>query len=108
MKLYCSRCIVIVMCELGRKEKGMDPRNWAWNLQDNRLVPVMSTTNAAPDNLLKSIHGNCSTACKTLRCSCRGMDYHVQLSVDRARLKNVTIHRTGFSQRSREMMMNKD
>ena len=36
-----------------------------------------------------------------------GMDYHVQLSVDRAKLKNVTIHRTGFSQRSRKMMMNK-
>ena len=37
-----------------------------------------------------------------------GMDYHVQLSVDRAKLKNVTIHITGFSQRSRKMMMNKD
>ena len=85
----------------------MDPRNWAWNLQDNRLVPVMSTMNAAPDNLLKIIHGNCSTACKTLRCSRRRYG-HVQLSVDRARLKNVTIHRTGFSQRSRETMMNKD
>ena len=53
------------------KEEGMDPRNRAWNLQYNRLVPVMSTMNAAPDNLLKIIHGNCSTACKTLRCSCR-------------------------------------
>ena len=53
------------------KEEGMDPRNWAWNLQDNRLVPVMSTMNAAPDNLLKIILCNCSTACKTLRCSCR-------------------------------------
>ena len=33
--------------------------------------------------------------------------YHV-LSVDRAKLKNVTFHRTGFSQRRRKMMMNKD
>ena len=52
-------------------EEGMDPRNWGWNLQDNRLVPLMSTMNAAPDNLLKIIHSNCSTSCKTLRCSCR-------------------------------------
>ena len=53
------------------KEEGMDPRNWGWNLQDNQLVPLMSTMNAAPENLLKIIHCNCSTACKTLHCSCR-------------------------------------
>ena len=58
---------------LGRKRGGygskfgMDPRNWGWNLQYNRLVLLMSTMNAAPDNLLKIIHGNCSTSCKTLR-----------------------------------------
>ena len=46
-------------------------RNWGWILQDNRLVSLMSTMDAAPDNLLKIIHGNCYTACKTLRCSCR-------------------------------------
>ena len=71
------------------KDEGMDPRNWGWILQDNRLVPPMSTMNVAPDNMLKSIHFNCSTVCKTLRCSCRsqGMGYHVQLSVDRPKLK---------------------
>ena len=68
----------------------------------------MSTMNAAPDNLLKIIHGNCSTACKHCAALVEGMDYHVQLSVDRAKLNNVTIHRTGFSQRIRKMMMNKD
>ena len=47
------------------------PGTGPWNLKDNRLVPVMSTMNAAPDNLLKIIPGNCSTACQTLRCSCR-------------------------------------
>ena len=42
-----------------------------WHLKDNRFVPLMSTMNVAPDSLLKVIHCNCSTACKTLRCSCR-------------------------------------
>ena len=69
-KLHCRRAFYQVMVWAG-KEEGMDPRNWEWNLQDNRLVPLMSTMNDAPDNLLKSIHCNCSTACKTLRCSCR-------------------------------------
>ena len=106
-KHHCRRAYYQVRVWAG-KEEGMDPRNWGWNLQDNRLVPVMSTMNAAPDNMLKIIHGNCSTACKTLRCSCRRYGLPCTTSVDRAKLKNVTIHRTGFSQRSRKMMMNKD
>ena len=69
-KLHCRRAYYQVMVWAG-KEEDMDPRNWEWNLQDNRLVPLMSTMNAAPDNLLKIIHCNCSTACKILRCSCR-------------------------------------
>ena len=69
-KLHCRRAYYQVMVWTG-KEEGMDPRNWGWNLQDNQLVPLMSTMNAAQDNLLKIIHCNCSTACKTLRCSCR-------------------------------------
>ena len=69
-KLHCHRAYYQVMVWAG-KEEGMDPRNWGWNLQENQLVPLMSTMNAAPDNLLKIIHCNCSTACKTLRCSCR-------------------------------------
>ena len=56
-KLHCRRTYYQVMVWAG-KEEGMDPRNWAWNLQDNRRVPVMSTMNAAADNLLKIIHCN--------------------------------------------------
>ena len=70
IKLRCRGAYYQVMVWAG-KDEGMDPMNWGWILQDNRLVPLMSTMNAAPDNLLKIIHCNCSTACKTLRCSCR-------------------------------------
>ena len=56
-KLHCRRAYYQVMVWAG-KEEGMDPRNWAWNLQDNRRVPGMSTMNAAADNLLKIIHCN--------------------------------------------------
>ena len=47
------------------------PGTWRGTCKTIGLVPVMSTMNAAPDNMLKIIHCNCSTACKTLRCSCR-------------------------------------
>ena len=75
-KLHCRIAYYQVMVWAG-KDEGMDPRNWGWILQDNRLVPLMSMMNAAPDNLLTIIHCNCSTACKTLRCSCRryGLPY---------------------------------
>ena len=69
-KLHSRRAYYQIMVWMG-KEQGMDVRNWGWNLQDNRFVPLMSRMNAAPDSLLKVIHCNCSTACKTLRCSCR-------------------------------------
>ncbi|XP_041366742.1 ATP-dependent translocase ABCB1-like [Gigantopelta aegis] len=31
----------------------MDPVNWVWKAEDSHLVPILSTQNAAPDNLLK-------------------------------------------------------
>ncbi|KAJ8364405.1 hypothetical protein SKAU_G00132360 [Synaphobranchus kaupii] len=69
-KLHCRRAYYQIMVWMG-KEEGMDAMNWGWNLQDDRFIPLMTNMNAAPESLLKVIHCNCSTACKTLRCSCR-------------------------------------
>ena len=69
-KLHCRRAYYQVH-GLGRKGRMYGSQELGWILQDNRLVPLMSTMNAAPHNLLKIIHCNCPTACKTLRCSCR-------------------------------------
>ncbi len=59
----------------------MDAANWGWRVEENVLVPIMSETNVAPDNLLKMIHCNCTTGCTTLRCSCRryGLPCHTSL-----------------------------
>ena len=73
------------------------------------VVPVMSTMNAAPDILLKVIHCNyCLNSCKTLRCSCRKMDYYAFLPVNLAKLQNVTIRTTRFLWRSLAMKMTKE
>ena len=69
-KFHCRRAYYQVMVWMGT-EDGMDALDWGWTLQYNRFVPLMSTMNVAPDSLLKVIHCNCTTACKTLRCSCR-------------------------------------
>ena len=52
-------------------ENIMDPVKWGWKLEANQLLPIMSTTRVAPENLLKMIHCNCTAACTTSRCSCR-------------------------------------
>jgi len=69
-KLHCRSVYYQIMVWLGIEE-GMDAMNWGWKLLDNRFVPLMPRMNAAPDSLLKVIRCNCSTACKTLRCSYR-------------------------------------
>ena len=48
----------------------MDPTEWGWKPESDELIP-MTDKNAAPDELLKIIHCNCSGKCKSARCSCR-------------------------------------
>ena len=69
-KLHCCSLYYQIMVWIGMEE-GMDPMKWGWKLLDNRFVPLMSRMNVAPNSLLQVIHCNCSTACKTLHCSCR-------------------------------------
>ena len=47
--------------------KAMKPTNWGWKEENHQLIPVMTEKNASPDELLKVIHCNCSTGCKTSR-----------------------------------------
>ena len=49
----------------------MNPTDWGWKEESRQLIPVMTEKNAAPDELLKVIHCNCSAGCKSSRCTCR-------------------------------------
>ena len=53
------------------KQDDIDAVNWGWSMQNHQLIPIMSQMTAAPESLLKIIHCNCSSACRTFRCSCR-------------------------------------
>ena len=48
-----------------------DPTDWGWEYNGNTLVPVMMDTAPAPEALLKVIHCNCSSGCRTLHCNCK-------------------------------------
>jgi len=38
----------------------MNPTEWGWKKENDQLIPIMTQNNAAPDELLKIIHCNCS------------------------------------------------
>ena len=49
----------------------LDPQQWGWELSTNKLLPIMSDKPIAPPELLKTVHCQCKTDCKTARCTCR-------------------------------------
>jgi len=49
----------------------MNPTEWGRKQENDQLILIMTEKNAAPDELLKIIHCNCSEGCQSSRCSCR-------------------------------------
>lgn len=70
-RYHSLRVYYQVMVWMG-SEGDLNATDWGWRLEDDKLVPVMSDKDAAPENLLKMIRCNCTTGCRTGRCSCRG------------------------------------
>ena len=58
------------MCHCGEVEAN----KWEWREEGQKLVPVTTDKNPAPDLLLQMIHCNFSEGCETLRCTCRKHD----------------------------------
>ncbi|KAG1678682.1 hypothetical protein GQR58_013306 [Nymphon striatum] len=69
-KFHSLRAYYQIMTWLGL-ESNLDATDWGWKIEDNQFVPVTTAKNPAPDNLLKIVHCNCTTACTTQRCTCR-------------------------------------
>ena len=72
MKYHSLRTYLQIVTWMGYEE-GMDATDWGWRFADakNIMLPVMTEQDPAPHNLLKVIHCQCTTACLTLRCSCK-------------------------------------
>ncbi len=68
--LHSRRTYLQVMQWIGMNE-GMDPTEWGWDVQGDKLVPLMMDKSPAPETLLKMIRCTCISGCSTLRCSCK-------------------------------------
>jgi len=49
----------------------MEPSEWGWKMEEDKLVSVLTDKSSAPDALTQMIHCNCLEGCNTLRCTCR-------------------------------------
>ena len=49
----------------------MDPSQWGWKVEGDKLVPIMTAQKLAPDALIKMIYRNCLEGCNILRCTDR-------------------------------------
>ena len=68
--LHSRRTYLQVMERLG-KNYGVQPTEWGWAVQWDKLVPLVMKDSPAPNSLLQMVHCNCSAGCSTLRCGCR-------------------------------------
>ena len=69
-KYHCQRVYLQIMVWMG-EDGYMNTMDSGWKLVDTKLLPLMTNVTAAQENLLKMIHWNCTTDCRTQRCSCK-------------------------------------
>ena len=69
-RFHSQRVYFQIMVWMGMVNE-MNPTEWGWKQENDQLIPIMTQNNAAPDELLKIIHCNCSGGCKSCRCSYR-------------------------------------
>lgn len=69
-KFHSLRTYYQVMEWMGCSDE-MEPTEWGWRVEGNKLVPMMTDKSPAPEVLIQMVHCNCSGGCSTLRCSCR-------------------------------------
>ena len=72
----------------------MKPSEWEWKQENNQFIPIMTEKIAAPDELLKIIHCNCSGDANPLDAAADATDSPALLHVALAKLKTVTIQTT--------------
>ena len=68
--LHSRRTYLQVMERLG-KNYGVQPTEWGWAVQGDKLVPLVMKDSPAPNSLLEMVHCNCSAGCSTMRCGYR-------------------------------------
>ncbi|CAG9814961.1 unnamed protein product [Phaedon cochleariae] len=67
-RYHSFRTYLQVQTWLGNEKS---PSVWGWTLTKRGLIPITTTTDAAPEKLLHMIQCKCTTGCSTGACSCK-------------------------------------
>jgi hypothetical protein len=52
-------------------ESGINPTDWGWKAELDKLIPIQIDGEVAPGNVLKVVRCNCKSNCSSSMCSCR-------------------------------------
>ena len=66
----------------------MNPTEGGWKQENDQLIPIMTQYNAAPDELLKIIHCNCSGDANPVDAAADAMDSPALLRVALCQTEN--------------------
>jgi len=69
-KLHCMRVYHQTQVWIGKGDN-LDPKDWGWHVEDNKLLPIRAILPPAPEKLLRIIKCSCKQNCDSKRCSCR-------------------------------------
>jgi len=92
-RFHSLRVYFQIMVWMGMADD-MKPSEWEWKQENNQFIPIMTEKIAAPDELLKIIHCNCSGDANPLDAAADATDSPALLHVALAKLKTVTIQKT--------------
>ena len=53
------------------EDAGMSMEDWGWKVTNDQVFPVATDLPPAPESLLQLIRCNCSSDCRSMRCTCR-------------------------------------
>jgi hypothetical protein len=53
------------------KKVGLDAEEWGWKIVDGRMIPVQTTQDVAPRELLEFVRCQCKSGCSTKHCGCK-------------------------------------
>ena len=68
---HCLRVYFQVMVWKTLDQFCLDPVHWGWQKIDDVFIPIKTTVECAPEEILKFVRCACKAGCHSSRCSCK-------------------------------------
>ena len=82
---YHSYRVFFQVCDWKNTECELLAESWGWKITESGYYPIMSDLPPAPEELLQVVRCNCTTDCRSTRCSCQKHDLKCTLACGHCR-----------------------